>query len=155
MNEPFQQKIVHVSKEKVDEMILKLYKRIALNKENFDYVVGIERGGINVSVPLAKMLNIPHKAIQISFYKDDKVASKEPITDFYGHCFNIKDRVLVVDDLIDAGGTLNYFIDNVLCNYKIAVLYWNKYNKHDIKPDYYIDEKFLNTWLTFYWEEEK
>lgn len=59
MNEPFKQKIVSVSKEKVDEMILKLYKRIVLNKENFDYVVGIERGGLNVSIPLAKMLNIP------------------------------------------------------------------------------------------------
>ena len=154
MSEPFKQKIVHVSKEKVDEMILKLYKRIVLNKENFDYVVGIERGGLNVSIPLAKMLNIPHKAIKISFYKD-KIASNIPEVDFYGHQFDKKDKVLVVDDLIDNGHTFSYFIDNIQCKHKIAVLYWNKYAKYFIIPDYYIEEKFINTWLTFYWEEEK
>jgi hypoxanthine phosphoribosyltransferase len=156
MNTPnIQMKIVKVPKTKVDEMILKLYTRITLDKNKFDYVVGIERGGLNISIPLASMLNIPHKSIKISFYNKENKASTVPEVDFYGHQFDKKDKVLLVDDLIDGSYTVKYFRDNVQCNYKTAVLYWNKYNKNNIKADYYIEEKFINTWLTFYWEEEK
>lgn len=146
-------KLVDVTKDKVDKMILTLSKRIILDKLNLDYVVGIERGGVNVSEPLAKLLGVPHKTIRISFYKDESMcASAEPEVDLHGHTFNPKDKVLVVDDLIDNGHTLKYFQEKFNCQSKIAVLYWNKYGKYHIVPDYFIEEKFLNTWLRFYWE---
>ena len=149
-----QTKLIHVSKQKIDLMIDKLYKRIVLDNNKFDYVVGIEKGGLNISVPLAKMLNLPHKSIKISFYNGQNKANSEPIVDFYGHKFNKKDKILMVDDLIDDGFTANYFINNIECKYKIAVLYWNKYGKYKIIPDYFLEEKFINSWLEFYWEQK-
>lgn len=147
-------KLVDVTKDKVDKMILTLSKRILLDKLNLDYVVGIERGGIHVSVPLAMVLGVPHKSIRISFYKDESMsASTEPVVDLHDHKFNPKDKVLVVDDLIDNGHTLKYFQEKIHNQSKIAVLYWNKYGKYRVTPDYFIEEKFLNTWLRFYWEQ--
>lgn len=147
-------KLIHISKIKIDSMIDKLAKRITLDKVKLDYVVGIENGGLNVSIPLAKLLDVPHKSIKISFYNEENKANSEPIVDFHGHKFEAKDKVLVVDDLIDAGHTFNYFINNVHCKHKIAVLYWNKYGKYKITPDYFIEEKFPNAWLEFYWEKK-
>lgn len=146
--------IVHITKQKVDSMIAKLAARINLDKNNFDYIVGIENGGLNVSNPLSKLLHIPHKSIKISFYNEENKAKSNPNVDFHGHIFDKNDKVLVVDDLIDNSYTMKYFQDNVKCKHKIAVLYWNKYGKHRIVPDYFIEEKFLNTWLEFYWEKE-
>lgn len=148
-----QKKIVVVSKEKADAMTVKLSKKIKLDNLKLDYVVGIENGGLNVSVPLAKLLGIPHKSIKISFYNKENKANSEPIVDFHGHKFEKTDRVLVVDDLIDDGHTINYFENNVNCRHKTAVLYWNKYGKYKVTPDYFIEEKFVNTWLEFYWEQ--
>jgi hypoxanthine phosphoribosyltransferase len=146
-------KIDYVTKEKADKMVLKLSKKIKLDKLNLDYIVGIERGGINVSKPLSELLQVPHKSIKISFYKDKAMfAAAEPEVDLHGHVFNHKDKVLVVDDLIDNGHTLKYFQEKFNCNSKIAVLYWNKYGKYSIVPDYFIEEKFIGTWLEFYWE---
>ncbi len=148
-----QKKIVSVSEFKANQMISKLARKISLDNLKLDYVVGIENGGLNVSMPLAKMLNLPHKSIKISFYNKENTANSEPIIDFHGHKFEKTDRALVVDDLIDAGHTANYFINNVNCKHKIAVLYWNKYGKYKVTPDYFIEEKFVNTWLEFYWEK--
>jgi hypoxanthine phosphoribosyltransferase len=149
-----QPKLVHITKQKVDSMVAKLASRISLDKNHFDYIVGIENGGLNVSIPLSKLLNVPHKSIKISFYNEENKANVTPIVDFHGHKFEKTDRVLVVDDLIDGGHTINYFNKTVQCKHKIAVLYWNKYGKYNITPDYFIEEKFINTWLEFYWEKE-
>lgn len=149
-----QTKLVVVNKDKADEMTFKLSKRIILDNHKFDYVLGIENGGLNVSIPLSKMLELPHKSIKISFYNDENKINKIPNVDFHGININKSDKVLVVDDLIDSSATFNYFKNNIICNYKIAVLYWNKYNKNKIIPDYYIEEKFMNTWLEFYWEKK-
>jgi hypoxanthine phosphoribosyltransferase len=147
-------KLVHISKPKIDEMIDKLSKRIILDKNKFDYVVGIENGGLHISEPLAKMLSLPHKSIKISFYNKENIANSEPIIDFHEHIFKRQDKVLVVDDLIDGANTINYFKNNIICNHKIAVLFWHRHNKYNIKPDYYIEEKFMNTWIEFYWEKK-
>jgi hypoxanthine phosphoribosyltransferase len=145
---------VAVTKEKADEMILKLSRRIALDNNKFDYIMGIENGGLNVSKPLSEMLNVPHKSIKISFYKEGNSANTTPDIDLHGHVFNQKDRVLVVDDLIDNGHTMKYFQDKFPCKSKIAVLYWNKYGKYHVVPDYFIEEKFVHTWLEFHWEKK-
>lgn len=149
-----QSKLVYVSQQKVDAMIVKLAARIILDKNKFDYVVGIENGGLNVSIPLSKMMNLSHKSIKISFYNEENRANTSPNVDFHGHKFEKTDKVLVVDDLIDGGHTANYFVKNVPCKHKIAVLYWNKYGKYNVIPDYFIEEKFINTWLEFYWEKK-
>jgi len=145
--------LVSVSKEKVDSMILKLASRIKLDNNKFDYILGIENGGLNVSKPLSEMLNVPHKSIKISFYKEDHTVSSTPSLELHGLNINKKDKVLVVDDLIDNGHTLKYFQENFICKSKIAVLYWNKYGKYKVIPDYFIEEKFINSWLEFYWEK--
>lgn len=148
-------KIVKLTEDKVNKMIVKLATNIRANNDKFDYIVGIERGGLHVSEPLAKMLGIPHKSIKISFYGEGTERSKEPVVDFHGEVIAKTDRVLFVDDLVDSGATLMYFKDNIHCKYKSAALFWNQMGKYGIKPDYYIEMKFLNTWLEFPWEQNE
>jgi hypoxanthine phosphoribosyltransferase len=147
-------KIVRVSPEKIQLMIEKIVGRIRVNNEKFSYVVGIERGGLNVSIPLAKMLNLPHKSIKISYYGDGNIKGSIPTVDMHGHEFNKTDNVLFVDDLVDSGATVVYIKENIHCKQKFAVLYHNKNSKYEVVPDYYADVKFLNTWLVFPWEEQ-
>lgn len=145
-------KIVKITDKKITKMIEKLAAMIRLNNEKFDYIVGIERGGLHVSVPLAKMLDVSHKSIKISFYGEGSERAKDPTVDMHGLVIQKTDKVLFVDDLVDSGATLKYFKDNIQCKYKSASLFWNKDGKYGLEPDYYVDLKFMNTWLTFPWE---
>ena len=148
-------KLVDVTKNEIDQMINTLTNKITMDALHIDYVVGIERGGIHISKPVSKILGVPHKSIRISFYKEGTMrANTDPEVDFHGHKFNVKDNVLVVDDLIDNGHTVKYFQENIACQSKIAVLYWNKKSHYNVKPDYYVEEKLENTWLRFYWEKK-
>ncbi len=146
--------IISVTEGKFHELLYRLFFKIERANVRLDYVVGIERGGLNVSIPLAKLLNLPHKSIGISFYNEENTANAEPIVDFHGHVFKEDDYILVVDDLIDEGHTLNYLINNVNCKHYIAVLYWNKYGKFGVIPDFYVETKYPSQWLEFYWEKK-
>lgn len=128
---------MNISSQKVSELIVKLLLKIP-NK--YDYVLGILNGGINISVPIAKHLGIPHKTIKISFY-DDKAM------DYNGYKY--QPNGLIVDDLVDNGKTLNYFYDN-FGYLDSAVLYWNI--ESVVKPTYYAEIK-PKGWIVFPWEK--
>lgn len=133
-----------VTQEQVDKMIVQLADQIRASSQHFDRVVGIERGGLHVSEPLAKMLNLPHESLYISCYKG-QVKRAKPIV--HG-TLPIGGRSLVIDDIVDTGETIETY--RLYCgpNFKVATLFWKVGSP---KPKFYVATK-PDEWVTFYWE---
>jgi len=125
-----------------------------------DLIIGIDSGGTNISKPLHNWLGLKHQheSVYISCYNNDKLSniiSILPLPEY----INQYENVLLVDDIIDSGTTINCFLENTKLihgvNLKIATLYWNPNNKYNITPDYYVEKKIEDdVWITFPWEFE-
>lgn len=145
----------YIGRKTIEEHIKKLCDTIKVDGREYTSVVGIQRGGLNLSMPLAQCLNIKHKSIKISFYEDDKKRS-DPIVDLFDLDINQRPFILA-DDLIDSGATIKYFKEKYNLtqgiDFIIAVLYWNTQNEAKIIPDYYAEVK-PDSWIVFPWECE-
>jgi hypoxanthine phosphoribosyltransferase len=115
-------------------------------------VIGIANGGLNISIPIAKILKLPHKSVTIRFYANENKSSETPKEVNFEDLKDLdpSSNILFVDDLIDGCHTVNYLKQNIKFKHKIAVLYYNK-NDFNIIPEYYCYEK-PDKWLEFYWE---
>lgn len=142
--------LAYLSQEAVKGMIDDLWDQIIRSKRKFKMVVGIERGGLHISIPLAECLGIPHHSVKISRY-DDKSLRKEAIIE--DKKIKLKRPCLIVDDLIDDGGTLLAYknLFGIKKRDAVAVLFWNR--SAPIKPDFYCMNK-PKDWIVFPWEQD-
>lgn len=132
-------------------MLTNLCAQIIPIKDKFEWVVGIERGGLPISQWLSYALNKKHTSILISRYGDETHSSfiksrfdTLPI----GHPF------LLVDDIVDSGGTIDYFKKIFQSTpYWVATLHWCEENSPHLKPDFYVDKKHKSEWIVYPWEE--
>ena len=144
--------IIKISQKEINKLINQLADKIKDANVAYDYIVGIARGGIHISKPLSKILKVPHKSIRVSFYST--AAHQYPIM------INLKSidkldnhKLLFIDDLIDAGHTINWLNENIkyYYTYDVGVLYHNKNNRYAVTPTYYATEK-PQDWLIFPWD---
>jgi hypoxanthine phosphoribosyltransferase len=148
-------KKLYISKKEINLLTKKLADDIKITKVKYDYIVGIARGGLNISKPLARILKLKHKSIKVSFY--GKAMTPFPkiidLTEIEGIG---SETILFVDDLIDAGHTINWLNSNIkeYYNYDVAVLYWNPINRYNITPTHYAAIK-PESWIVFPWESAK
>lgn len=144
-----------VTQKQIDKSIDKLYNKIIKSKTKFTRVVGIERGGLNISVPLAQKLGLPHSGIKISFYAHGgHKPLSTPQVSLRGVRFKKSDNILFVDDLTDSGSTINYLHEKFDYDFKTAVIYWNDNALHAVRPDFYVARK-PKAWIVFPWEENE
>ena len=119
---------------------------------SYKSVVGIQRGGLNISMPLSECLGVKHRSVKVSFYDGD-VKRDEPLIDLFD-LDTCEKPFLIVDDLIDSGITLKYLSERFGLkqgeDYHIAVIHWNKENESGLQPDYYAEEK-PKDWLVYPW----
>ena len=107
---------------------------------NFNCVIGLLRGGYLPAEAMSRYLGIPLVIAKLSSY-NDKIQGKIELCDEIINKDLIRGNVLIVDDLIDSGNTLKFFVNHIKEHYnvdsvKTAVL-WNKEVKRDIEPDFY------------------
>ena len=121
-----------------------------LDGHKFDFILGIRNGGLNVSTPVAAQFNMPHHSIRISFYDQEQRLLK-PIIDDWDKIEFLKSKknFLWVDDIIDSGSTLRWFIENTGLklnkDFKVATLHWCKENSPDLEPTFYVEIKVETT----------
>lgn len=149
-------KILHIDWNTINNHVQRLCQEIKESGVDYKSVVGIQRGGLNLSMPLAECLGVKHIPVKISFYNGDKKRD-EPIVDIFD--LDVTDRPFVIaDDLIDSGATIKYFIEKYKLehgkDYRIAVIHWNKSNESGLKPDHYADEK-PDAWIFYPWEKNE
>lgn len=150
-------KAIVVKQKRVDSLIKKLLDQIDSSGCEYTHVVGIREGGLNISLPIAKALNLPHHSLKISFYLPDGTGSdtyycRQPVVESEG--FSWREGGLLVDDLIDQGRTIDYFQNN-FGKADVAVLFWNKMGDRFYRktPKYYGEEK-PSGWIVFPWDIE-
>ena len=120
----------------------------------FDTIIAVARGGLSIAQLLGEYYNI-RKVYSINTigYDDDKKLDKIEI-------FNIPNldnskRVLIVDDIVDSGDTLNLTINRLKSIYpnhqfKSASIFYKP--TAIIKPDFYIKEP--KGWIEFFWSRD-
>lgn len=94
--------------------------------KKFKNVYGIPRGGLVVAVKLSHLLDIP----------------------LVLHAEDVSPDTLVVDDIVDTGGTIERIFAIPRKKIRIASLYLNP--KARMKPDYFVQKR--KSWVVFPWE---
>lgn len=119
-----------------DIVLNKLYEKLKLKKNDFNAIYSIPRGGLPIGVHLSHHLELP-LVLSIAEYLSKYINGK---------------KLLVVDDLVDTGGTfenINNILNSSNTEFETATLYYKPHST--VKPDYYVYET-LN-WIVFPWEK--
>lgn len=136
--------VIRLTTNEVKSMIMGLVKQ--LQELTFSRVVGIANGGLNVSLPIARILGKPHESVRISRYVGQAMRP-EPLV---SGSLSQPAGNLIVDDLVDGGQTFELFDHHFgLAGNFSAVLFWNTFAS--FQPDYYAAEK-PEAWIEFPWE---
>ena len=125
----------------------------------FHRIVGISRGGLMLATRLSYLLDVPLTPVQ---WSSSEVAERVSIT-WIPEEINEGQNILIVDDIIDSGGTIQSLIDDWkssiieeldTSNYSIATCYYNV--DQDIMPDFWhktIERSKDTRWIDFWWEK--
>lgn len=151
-------KKIKYTKKQFDNDIDTLVKKIEKSKVQYDYIVALSRGGLIPGVVLSHKLKL--RLVPISW-------STRDFQERETNCWIPEDvnkgcKILVVDDIIDSGESLetmfedwNSSVQNKL-NYEnidVACLIYNK--EQGIVPKYYaskIQRSKNPEWIVFWWE---
>ena len=131
--------------------IKKLHNNV--KEENFDAILAIARGGVTISHFLASKLNSRNLfTINSIHYEDSKKLENIKI-------FNIPNlenfkKVLIVDDIIDSGDTMQAIQELLLgkfSNTKFKTLSIFQKESAKLKANFYAQT--ANEWIEFFWEK--
>jgi uncharacterized protein len=143
---------LHVSWDEYHQSIESLAKQIHQSQWEFDRIVCLARGGLRVGDILSRIFKKPLAILATSSYSGDRergklsIASQITMTDD-----RMGSRVLLVDDLVDSGVTLQQTTIWLRDLYpeieqlKTAVI-WYKAASNYI-PDYYVSHLTGNPWI--------
>ena len=133
------------------DLVTKLAEDIASTGKKFDLVVGIARGGIPVAMVVADRLDTRVDFLNVKSYTDvgERVKPRILTTiteDIFGK------RVLLVDDLVDGGATMEtvtrYLDSEGPKSLTTAVLFTKPWST--FSPDYSL--RVVDTWVVFPYE---
>jgi hypoxanthine phosphoribosyltransferase len=124
----------------------------------FTHILSVIRGGWYVAEQLAwrcadneGVFLIP---IGVSYYEGKVKQATPKVTYTAGIVFGAKDRVLIVDDLLDSGDTIKYLKNHHILkkagDVKVAVLI--KKPTSVIEPDFCVRHN-VTSWVRFPWED--
>jgi len=141
----------YVSWEEYGELVTKLAEVIASTGKRFDLVVGIARGGIPVAMVVADRLGTRIDFLNVKSYTDVGERVKPRIlTTITEDIFD--KRVLLVDDLVDGGATMEtvtrYLDSEEPKSITTAVLFTQPWSA--FPPDSSL--RVVDTWVVFPYE---
>lgn len=122
-----------------------------IERDNFDQIVAISRGGLVVGRILADFLNLPISLFTIQAYKEIGKQNIPKITEKLNAKVSNK-KVLLVDEIVDTGNTLSLALSYLRkpkpLKIKVAVLFYKQKSK--IVPDYFLFK--TSAWVIFPYE---
>jgi uncharacterized protein len=133
------------------ELVTKLADEVASSGEKFDLVIGIARGGIPVAMVIADTQGTKIDFINVKSYTDVGERVKPQILTTIVERITGK-RVLIVDDLVDGGETMQTVTEFLSSEkpklMKTAVLFTKPWST--FVPDYSLQT--VDTWIVFPYE---
>ncbi len=142
---------LYVTWEQYHQNIEILADKVYQSGWEFNQIVCLARGGLRIGDTLSRLYHKPLAILFTSSYKDDH--RREEIQ-FSQHLSmigeDLGDRILILDDLVDSGVSLQKSIDWLKSRYPINDLrtgvVW--YKAHStFKPDYYVHHLADNPWV--------
>lgn len=132
------------------EICFKLAQKVLKDKQNFDRLVALAKGGLTWSRTLLDYLSIPKiSSFQIEFYKGVGEMKQKPLIVQSLPVSVKKERILIFDDVADSGETLKIAKEYLrMCGAKSvssATLFIKTWVK--TKPDFYAAE--TDAWIVF------
>lgn len=134
--------------------IERLAVRIAGSGWRFNQIVCIARGGLRVGDTLSRIFKQPLAIISTQSYSGEAGTERGAITVAKHMTMTtpaLGDRILLVDDLVDSGITLEVVKDHLLAEYRTiaemrtGVLWYKACSR--FKPDFYVDFLAENPWI--------
>jgi hypoxanthine phosphoribosyltransferase len=137
--------------QKIEQLAVKIYQ----SNWSFNQIICLAKGGLRVGDILARIYDVPLAILATSSYGGTGNQVRGSITfarDLTMTTANLGSRVLLVDDLVDSGVTLEKTIVWLDRNYgfyveevRTAVLWYKDCSV--IAPDYYVDYLPHNPWI--------
>lgn len=131
-----------------------------------DFLVALWRGGAAIGCYVQEWLQhrfnvaIDNTSVRTARYHGVGQAREEVVVEGLEHVFSKvrpgKNRILIVDDVWDAGTTMAAVLEKLSClnaHIQVAVIYWKPANnKTTLKPDYWLET--TDAWIVLPHEME-
>ena len=144
-------KLRYLSWAQYGELVTRLADEVDSSGEKFDLVIGIARGGLPVAMAVSDRIGSKVDFINVKSYSDVGERTRPKILTTITEAISGK-RVLVVDDLIDGGETMEtvtkYFGADGPLLMKTAVLFTKPWST--FVPDFSLQT--IDTWVVFPYE---
>lgn len=125
-------------------------EQIEFSGEEYDYIIGLARGGLVPAVKLSHKLDIPMLAVNWQT-RDSLFRHIDPAIKTKLH----NKRILIVDDIVDSGETIKLLKEelNMVTQLDVAALIYNTEQEVDCKFfDVTIKRSIDPSWVYFWWE---
>jgi hypoxanthine phosphoribosyltransferase len=142
----------------IEELVSKVVKDIAANGKKYDWIIGINRGGLVPSVLMSHRLGVPHGVLTVTHYEGKKMLAEVKRDLYLSGIKFIKPHhnILLVDDIADSGICLKEAqqtlkrLDSDAKNIDTVTLHYKE--KSEIVPTYYGIIAKENEWINYPWE---
>lgn len=160
---------LYLTFDKICNDIKILGNNILYSNQEYDAILTISGGGLIPARLLRTQLNIPIYSVGMSFYIGEKKKKHPVIFQWLREeeiNFLKNRRVLIVDELSDTMGTINFLLNNLINkgfkpeNLGVAVLYDKKKKKiwtpvidcFELGENYFVAEIIEDKWVVFPWD---
>ena len=145
---------VFISQDQYDDLVERLILAVDADGYQFDSLLCLARGGMRVGDVFSRIHNIPLAILATSSYREE-AGTRQGELDIASFITKtggeIKGRLLLDDEMVDAGKTVVEVIDHLKKAYpaiteiRVAVLWWKSHSV--LKPDYYVEFLDNNPWI--------
>ena len=140
--------------EQYQKLILELADKVKAQYPRqvpYDQILCLARGGLMIGDAFSRIFKIPLAVLFTSSYKINKERGELFIDNQIAKQTNkLGSKILIVDDLVDSGITLNGVIENIKNNYHPELIHtavlWKK-DSSVIIPDFYVKETCQEDWI--------
>ena len=148
---------IYINQVQFNTHLLRLLEKLNGKMDDFDVVLGIKNGGLNVSKPIANFFNKQHLDIHISYYIGEQKLFEPQIEKIDNLDIFKSNKFLLVDDIVDSGSTLKWFIDKTGFkkgeDFSVASIHWCEENSPDLEPEFFVNKKLKLDWIVYPWEK--
>ena len=160
---------LYLTFDKICDDIKILGNNILYSNQKYDAILTISGGGLIPARLLRNQLNIPIYSVGMSFYIGEKKKKQPHVFQWLREeeiNFLKNRRVLIVDELSDTMGTINFLLNNLINNgfrpenMGVAVLYDKNKKKvwtpiidyFELGENYFAAEIIDDKWVVFPWD---
>lgn len=145
---------IYLSWNEAGDYGMKLASKILKSGKKFDIVIGIANGGLPPKLIVADELDLDSDNLRVKSYDEKIIGQQGEVELIRDINSDIKGKhVLLVDDLVDSGKTMEFVVRHLMekgaASVTTAVFFKKPTSTHN--PDFYVDT--TEKWVVFPWDK--